>query len=645
MPKQYVVLGRPLPRIGRRRLSVFLVGISLFAVFSLLFTLPSAIPTGPSLQLADHKFSIPKSLKAPWMKTFNPFRQPSHPPPAQKNDTYGESHWFANWRWLSVPFSSSITLDENRSLLPVPRDRPPIYCYYDHTIEKDALSMDAESDLLLTWRRAWWAQGFKPVILSPAEAMNNPVYEELQQLKADPALKLNATLETDVMRWLAWENMGGGLLASYLLFPMGSYADPLLTYLRRGEYPQLTRWKNLDSGLFSGPKAEITEAIKLAMSSTAMKSGAHDFVEAIGSVAGGKDTKTFAIDDDAKSLAYYDAAVIEKKYSQVADALLASRGKGLADLNQLVTSHLHLAWQRTFSGGISVLKPLPHHTTHMISPAYEIASRLAHCPESPLPASCPPNMPKCSPCVASQPMKIGTPPVYRNSSTQYVIGTVPHPYTIATVSHMKDRLDVPWIRRTSVRDAWVTALTKELLGTGVSSAPRVLRFKEAVASETYGARSLWLPAEDSVPSDLDWHFGFVVPSEETWVEDGKSETPVPGPERRLPPPTDPMDGPVAKPDELAQEPELLEKARDMVHNAPTAEEAQLREVVEAWNLADTEAWRFARAYLARETMERKKWEEQEAKYAGGAGSEKGRKAVGWGRWLDGQTKRWSDQDD
>ncbi|KAH8878980.1 hypothetical protein GQ53DRAFT_55533 [Thozetella sp. PMI_491] len=628
MPKQYVVFGRPVPRVGGRRISVLLVALSIFAVFSLLFTLPSAIPTGPSLQLADRKFAIPKSLKGPWINSFNPFKTPSHPPPAQKNDTYGEAHWFANWRWLSVPFSSSFTLDD-RSLLPVLRERPAIYCYYDHTIEKDDGIKDAESDLLLTWRRAWWAQGFKPIILGPAEAMRNPVYEEVQRMKADPTMKLNSTLETDMMRWLAWDNMGGGLLANSLLFPMASYNDPLLAYLRRGEFPALTRWQGLGSGLFAGPKGGIAAALKLAIGSPALKTGARDLLEAVSAVAGDKDTKAFDIDDQPDSLAFYDATTLADKYSKVADLFGTSRAEGFTSLNQLITSHLHLTWQNLFSDGISVVKPLPHHTTHMIRPAYELAKQLAQCHDSPVPQSCPPNR-KCSPCTSSRPMKIRTPPVYQNSSTLYVIGTVPHPYTTATLTHLRDSLDTPWIRRTSPRDPWVIAVTKEVLGAGMSAAPRILRFKDAVASEFNSTRCLWLTAEDDMPTGLEWHFGFAIPTNETRTDESGSETT----EHDL------QDGPAAKPEELKREPALLARAREVVHHA-RKDEAKLKKTVESWNLADTEAWKFTRAYRARETMERKQWEEEEMRFAGGAGTEKGPKP-GWGRWLNRQRERWSD---
>lgn len=57
----------------------------------------------------------------------------------------------------------------------------------------------------------------------------------------------------------------------------------------------------------------------------------------------------------------------------------------------------------------------------------------------------------------------------------------------------------------------------------------------------------------------------------------------------------------------------------------------VRDAVEAWNLADTEAWRFARAYSARRKMERRKWEDEESGYAGAEGK---RRTGTLERWLD-----------
>ncbi|KAI1447571.1 hypothetical protein ABKA04_002855 [Annulohypoxylon sp. FPYF3050] len=618
MPKHGATLGL---RLAPRRVTLLLVLVGIFALFTLLFTLPNAIPTGPSLSksIADHKFSIPKYKDKFSSSILNPFRPASHKPPEQKNSTYGGSSWYSNWNWRS-PFSSSITLDENRALLPPLKDRAPVYCYYDTTLQRDEATKEAESALLLTWRRAWWAQGFKPIILSAAEAMNNPLYDELQRLDVEPGFK------KDMMRWLAWENMGGGLLAHHLLFPMASHQVPLLSFLRRGEYPGLTRWEGFDNALFAGPKIQIADAIVQALRNPKNKS-VKDFISAVTS-------ETFLVDPSHDSLAFYDAKTIEKNYPKVAEDTAANREKGIKSLNLLINSHLHNTWQDTFANGIAVLKPMPAHTTHMIEPALELATLLATCSESPGPSSCPPNIPKCTPCVSSHPMKITTPSRYRNTTGLYTIGTVPHPYTLRTLDASKDSLDISYIRRDiKKRDEWLYLIFQELLGTGISGSVRVVKFKDAVAGEYATSHSLWLTAEkESVPHDLDWWFGFEIPGNTT--DDGKSETPVPGPERRPKPQHDPADGPVPTIDDLANEPRLLQRARE-VSKSTLEQDVRIRNAIEAWNLADTEAWRFARAFLARARVERLKWEEEESKYAGGVGSDaESRPGSGWLRWGD-----------
>jgi hypothetical protein len=632
MPKQHVLFGRPVPRIPPRRITFLLCSVALFAVFTLIIALQSAIPTGPSLsKFADHKFSIPNAVQHLGGKggfgssVFNPFKPASHAPPRTDNDTYGDVSWLPDWSWLSIPFSSSVTLDEDRSLLPPLPERKPIYCYYDNTAEKE--TKKAESALLLTWRRAWWAQGFKPIILSSAEAMNNPLYKELQGKSVDP------TLKTDMMRWLAWENMGGGLLAHHLALPMAERENALLTQLRTKKIAKLTRWKGLEDGLFAGPKAEIAAALKLAISSTQLKT-AKSFISAL-PTEGAIDP--FVEETTPNSVAYYDAKTLTKKYAKIAEEMTSNKAAGLRSLNKLINSHLHTTWQNIFRSGIAVLKPLPAHSSKMIDPAFQLAQTLTQCGESPIQSSCPPNQPKCNQCVAAQ-LRLTTPARYSNSSNLYTIGTVPHPYTMATLNTLRERIDIPWIRRDSERDPWITALTKDINGPAVPSAPRVLKFKEAVAGPFASARSLWLSAEEAVPADIDWHFGFEIPREV--LSTGRSETPVPGPERRPQPEHDIADGPVAKPEELAREPKLLQRAEGVVlgtgpdKKARKDKQAQrMRDALEAWCLGDTEAWRFARGFLARERLERILWEEEEKKYAEGVGSEGGRRSP-WRDWID-----------
>ncbi|KAI1173192.1 hypothetical protein F4777DRAFT_581200 [Nemania sp. FL0916] len=618
-------------RIGHRRISILFIGVGVFALCTLLFALPNAVPTGPSLSksLSEHSlalpkyadFALPKSLPKSLPKytdKLNLFRPASHRPPEQKNSKFGESAWYSNWDWRS-PFSSATTMDDSRSLLPPLRDRTPIYCYYDTARDREPAIKEAESALLLTWRRAWWAQGFKPIILSHAEAMNNPLYREMQ------GAEMNPTLKKDVMRWLAWENMGGGLLADYRLFPMAARQENLLSFLRRGEFPELTRWEDLGSALFVGPQPKIAKVMAEALENRQKKT-AKDLISAVS-----KDS--FRVDPSHDAIAYYDRKTIERLYPKIAEANVANRAQSLQSLNFLVNYHLHNTWQDLFGQGIAVLKPMPIHTTTLIAPAVDLAKRLATCHESSIPSSCPPNLPKCTPCVSSYPMRISTPARYRNKTETYTIGTVPHPYTLRVLEAFRSDIDIAHIRRETQRDHWLYRVFQELLGTGITASGRVVTFKDTVAADYATSRSLWLTDDEEIPlQDVDWWFGFAIPKNTT--DDGKSETPVPGPERRPKPVHDPADGPIPQDDELAREPEFLKKARE-VGKSKLESDIRLREAVEAWNLADTEAWRFARAFLARSRVERQQWEKEESKFAGGAGRDTSDdRQSGRTRWKD-----------
>lgn len=601
-----------------RRLQI-VVSLAFFVLCCILFfgTTSYEIPYADEVSENAAKY-LPKNLpKLPSPPAyFNPFKAPAHqPPPEQKNSTSGEAKWFSDWKWMN-PFSSSITLDENRAVLPPLSKRPRVYTYYDSEWDKDEAAKDATHHLLLIWRRAWWAQGFNPVVLGRPEAVNNPLYRKMQNLN------LEVDLESDLMRWLAWGNMGTGILANWLALPMAAHTDPLLSYLRRGEYPRLTRYEGLENGLFVGTKDPINKAIQTALDLKQPIKGK--------SLAEIVPKDSFNVDPQHEGIAFYSTANILKKYKGLAEKLMAkeTRTEGLALLPQLITSHLHMTWQNTFSSGIAVLKPLPDHSTHIVQPAIELARNLSQCTDSPFPASCPPNRDRCNPCVSTHPMLITTPSVFRNTSTLFTIGTVPHPYTMVSLQHQTEALTTPFVRRHTSRDEWTMAATKELLGTGLSSFARLPHVKDSIASEYGSSHSIWLTAEntgsDQWHKDLTWDFGFPIPSSPH--NDGHSETPVPGPERRPPPPK--PDGKVPDEVELIKERNLLEKSRLALTNGvkPTA---QIRDVVEAWNLADTEIWRFTRAFNARRRVERLKWEEEEKAFAGSEGG----KGV-WDRWFD-----------
>ncbi|KAL8696264.1 MAG: hypothetical protein Q9224_002886, partial [Gallowayella concinna] len=422
------------------------------------------------------------SPPVPTANDINPFRPTSHPPPSLRNSTHTEgARWRNHWSWLN-PFSDSITDDQSQSVLPPPRNRPPIYTFYDAEAEKDEKVKAAENKLLLVWRRAWWAQGFKPIILGKAEAMRNPLYERFQ------VRRMEQTLGTDIMRWLAWGQMGTGILSNWLVLPMGSYDDRLLSFLRRGEYPKLTCYEGLEAGLFSSDKASIEAALTEALDSPHLpkSKSIRDLVS----------HKTFTVDPKPSAIAFYDSSSIADHYKSISTALTDSKATGFFLLADLITSHLHLTFLNTFSSGIAILTPHRSHSFLLQYPAITLANALISCPPSPDPTSCPPNNPSCDPCSSSKPLSLATPTSCTNTSTLFTIGTLPHPYTLASLLAKTASLSIPHIRRDTARDPWLISTTAKTLGPSLGGPDRLVPFKESVGSESLSFRSLWVIAEE-----------------------------------------------------------------------------------------------------------------------------------------------------
>ena len=540
----------------------------------------------------------------------NMLTKPPSQPPAQKNSTSGDAKWYSDWKWL-YPFSATVTLEEDRSLLPPLLPRPPIYTFYDAEAEKEDKTKAAENKLLLLWRRAWWAQGFRPVILGRAEAMNNPIYESFQGHKLEPQL------EADLVRWLAWGQMGTGILANWLVLPMGPHDDPLLSHLRRGEYPKLTRYEGLGAGLYAGEKNAINVAIAEALKSPSLETS-----KTLLDVIGHKDV---SVESKPHAIAFYDANANAEHYKIITTELTDDKASGLRSLAQLITSHLHLTFLNSIPEGFAVLTPYSDNANVLTLHALSLADALRICPASPVPSSCPPNRQDCTPCSSIKPPPVRTPEHFTNSSTIYTIGTIPHPFTLASLMANTKEITTRHIRRDTERDRWLFAVTQKTLGEKVAGYSRIVSFKETVAGDWGCARGLWMTEDPPREhKDLEYHFGF---------ELAKFNVTTPDPETL----------PLSKKEKKVVD-RAMQVQKDLLANAKTVIKEQkgkdeetgedkktgVKEMVEAWNLADTEAWRFVRAFGARESVERKKWEEEERAFAG---AEEGR-ADGWGKWFD-----------
>ncbi|KAL6234848.1 hypothetical protein BDW75DRAFT_211357 [Aspergillus navahoensis] len=584
--------------IARRSTSLLAIVFFVTVIFVIFSSSPKPVPEAVEEISAAAKY-VPKfpSLSDLHLPTFQP---PAHKPPEpQQDSSSGDSKWFSHWAWLN-PFSSSITLDENRSVLPPLPNRPYIFTYYNPRKGSDRDEENADGQLLFAWRRAWYAQGFRPVVLGRAEAMANPLYQSVKHLDLSPEL------EEDLFKWLAWGHMGDGLLADWLCFPMARYDDATISHMRRGaDSDVITRFGKTHSALLLGKKSVINIAVEKASKKI------------------DKLTKSLTdlIPDDllkseqTNSLGLYNSATIAAHYHELTEEAIPSPSARRLALVDLINSHLQNTFVNSFPGGVAVLKPFAEHTTALVEPALRLAKALGQCPDSVAPSSCPPNLRNCHPCNAHKPMKISQPATYKNTTRAFTIGTLPHPYTLISLLQNSSEVTTRHIRRETSRDAWLKEVTGDQIGHHLGGGARAVMFKRVVADEPAIGTSLWMTVESlsaevgqALPSELldefEWQFGFRIPRDSNVDAknegDAKESMQYANPSRQG----------------IEREYTIIQQARDLLKKQTNSNRVNIRGVAEAWNMADTEVWRFVKAYRARSIVERKKWEEGEKSFFG-----------------------------
>lgn len=356
--------------------------------------------------------------------------------------------------------------------------------------------------------------------------------------------------------------------------------DHTLTALRRCDFVYATRYKNWGHRLFAGDKPSIDAVLKHI---TSNKLG-NNTVTIEAATKGIKDN-IFHVDSIPNSFADYTSEAIKLKYPKLKPR----------DLPALINSHLHENFLSTYSAGISFLSPYTESLDALHYPSKVLANRIAVCPPAnPQPLSCPSNKAKCKPC--KQALTITPSRVLANKSDTFSFGTIPHPYTFLVLRNPKinfstdseDR-SLRFVRRHTTRDEWLRHVTP---GTPLGSAPRVVRIKQAIASPS---TSTLLVTSDVGFRELDWTFGFTLPTEEELELD------------------------LPKPDEKQEA--LLEVIYKDAFSQKDGKRKRLKKIAEMWNLGNTEAWKFAGAVAERAGIERRKWSEAERPFGRGLSAE------------------------
>lgn len=350
--------------------------------------------------------------------------------------------------------------------------------------------------------------------------------------------------------------------------------DDVISSLRSCKFEGLTAYRDMGTRLLAGNHKSLESLIHL-FETARFKKDAGSILEALEQAEDKPDDLIRTLSTPA-GLADYSTA--KDLYPDLQPT----------DLPALINAHLHHRFQTQFTAGIGILSPLLKDLAPVYTAARDLAASLAACPTSPLPESCPPNLPHCTSC--KEALDIQEPAVYTNSSHLFTLGLVPHPYTTLSLSTFdinlaKDPFDrlVKHIRRKAERDVYTRAVTEKLVKLSIGAAPRLAALKETVAAKG-GKRvvGMWGTEEGFV--DVEWSLGFApkeVKAEPVQVQQtGKTR--------------------------LLDAKEVLRKHK-----------AKILKVVESWSLADTELWGFVRAWEARKAEIRREWEHEEKRFGQG----------------------------
>ena len=98
-----------------------------------------------------------------------------------------------------------------------------IACYFDKTPDTNIAE---EERIIEMWKKTWKAYGYNPVVFSEWDASKHPHYAAIK--KQLTALNYTASRKKEnalILRWLAFDYYGGGLMTEYDVFPNQSFTS------------------------------------------------------------------------------------------------------------------------------------------------------------------------------------------------------------------------------------------------------------------------------------------------------------------------------------------------------------------------------------------------------------------------------------
>jgi hypothetical protein len=265
----------------------------------------------------------------------------------------------------------------------------------------------------------------------------------------------------------------------------------------------------------------------------------------------------FTVAPSLDCVAIYSKSTIAKHFPALKPRLLPS----------LINAHLHEHFLRLHTA-LAVMDPVHQSTPSFLNEqVIALADSVATCPPSPLPGSCPPGFRTCRPCKSASVAVYSS--LARLPKKAFVLGVVPHPYTVLSFKYQTSEFD-PSLILDGRRDDWVMSVTQDIVRGQTGAYQRTQGLKEIVAQPN-------TVSDSSIRSGI-WQIW----EDDRW--DGVIES-------QLGFSIDLSLSPGLDTSQASMEALLLTIKKNMLSEKPQV----LRDAVESWNLAWTELWYFVRA--------------------------------------------------
>ncbi|CAN6606487.1 hypothetical protein TRVA0_003S01552 [Trichomonascus vanleenenianus] len=473
--------------------------------------------------------------------------------------------------------------------LPPINNRCPVYTYFEPT-EQGAV--EGESQVLEAWKKAWWAYGFKPVVLNATDCKKSPRYE---QFMSDN--KISEDFKYMHKKWFAWLGNDAGIYADRRVVPLPttSEARVWLKNLRDCKFDRPTKYEGMDLDFIHGDITKIQRLLNSLMAGEAESSVYGSFEDAFRT-------------DEQPALAHYTNHNLNILFSgRMSDRL--SLYDAPSKVASIMNVHAHHEFLRRYPKGVAVVDPFvdfydddvtvaaarQHPPERVFSlPAKHKAEHLMKCPSASdvVSASCPPlpavlefaqslkendgitdfASPGIAPGLCGNPCADGQSVKYHSVSSlplpgsgMYTIIGVPHPLTALAILDRKKEPTTLDARKRLTRDVWLRQFADNYVPLeSTSNAHRLFMGKDAIISRPTESNTTWFIWESETPERqqmIDWDLGFSTGTEKWSTQEVKS----------------------------ANLREILGHSRNRVLSPDRND--QLR-AIEAWNMADTELWRF-----------------------------------------------------